>query len=230
MQQARGNNRKVRRNARARLQTMDTKAEQYLKDIRELQLLEIGGALPPVPDVTWMRTKKDKIYTVQKGVSFTSLSSSSTIDSAASYTFSLSQIPEAASYQNVFDTWRISQVQVRFTPQSIGLNSTSISPLSTAIDYDDSIVLSQASMLEYDTCMTTMTQREHVRTLIPRKAVAEYSGSAFTGYGQAVPGQWTDSNSANTPYYGLKAVIPVSGAAQTYSVFAIITLQFKNTR
>lgn len=219
-----------RRRNRPSKKKLDTKADTILADIRELQILQVGGSLPPVRDVQFMRTKRNKIYTVQKSVSYTSLSSSSSVDSTAAYTFSLSQIPESASFQGVFDAWRIVNVQLRFVPQSIGLNSTNISPLTTVLDYDDTIFLSQASALEYDTAMTTMTQKEHIRTLVPRKAVAEYSGTAFTGYGQALPLQWTDTNSANTPYYGVKAVIPVSGAAQTYTVIATIAFQFRNTR
>lgn len=227
----RNNNKLNRRKFRPEpTQVRDLRTEKYLSDIKEAQILEVNGLLPPVPDVDWNRISKDKVYSFEKRVSITSVSSSTTVDVSGAISFSLSLLPEAASYQNVFDAWRIMQAQVCFMPQSIGLNATAVSPLTTVIDYDDLTTLTQASMLEYDTCMTTMTARPHIRTLVPRKAVAEYSGSAFTGYGQAVPGQWTDSNSANTPYYGVKYVVPVSAAVQVYSVYVTLLIQFRNTR
>lgn len=222
------NNRRSRRSQSAAFQS--ERAVQLLKDIKELQILEIKGNLPPVPDVQWLRIKKDRIYSFEKSYSVGTISSSTTLDVASAITFQLSSFPEASSFQTIFDAWRISQVRVVFTPQAIGLNSTNVPPLTTVIDYDDSTALTQASLLEYDTAMTTMQGQVHIRVLNPRKAVAEYSGTAFTGYGQAPQSQWSDTNSTNTPYYGLKYVLPLAAAVQTYTVTATVLLQFRNSR
>jgi hypothetical protein len=198
-----------------------------LKALGDLKsALAISGT-PRVPDVPRIIIKP-KIYTIMQTFFTANITTSSSTYVSGAVNMTLANTPLASSLESVFDAWRIVQYTVRFNPTSPPIAGP---PLLTAIDYDDSTAPTSTNYLRaYDTLAETPLGNYVERTLVPRAAVAVYSG-AFTSFAQAKPGTWIDAGSPNTIYYGVKfAVDTAPSATQVYEIEMDCVFQFKSVR
>jgi len=189
-----------------------------LRQLRRDNDLMIPGRLPAVPDIPRLRLKRKKVYTFVKSAQGVNITPSTTIDQMGVVTGTLSLTSDSASFQALFDQWRIVQMSVSFTPNTV---STSYASLYTVIDYDDGTNLTGLPAAdEYDTLEVTAPGRFVTRTFAPQAAMAAYSGT-FTSFGSSLGGQWFDVASPNVIYYGLKWYLPAISTALASPVYSI---------
>lgn len=91
------------------------------------------------------------------------------------YTFNLSQLPQAAVFNSLFDSYRINAVKITFYPfcnvnqgsaTSFGLE---IPNIYTAIDYDGTAQPTLVSVIsEYQTCKYRYFNKPHIRYFKPK--------------------------------------------------------------
>jgi len=209
----------------------NSKVLQTLKHIDDAQQTNIRGRVPAVPDIPRMRMKKDKVYTFHKSSVSSTLSPSTTLDLLGAFQFDLNTTSDSATFQALFDCWRIAQVSIEFVPLTTGPYAA---PLYTVIDYDDANTPSSiGSLLEYDTLEITQAGAYLTRTFAPRAAMGVYSSTLFTNFARTNANQWMDVASPTTKYYALKYGIPALASGTTTAVYqTVINLvyQFKNTR
>jgi hypothetical protein len=150
--------------------------------------------------------------------------------------FTLNALDQVASFQALFNEWRIDALRVKIVPQNnaIGLvtnTTTSLVELYNVIDYNDSTALaSVAAAREYENCMVLAPGESGERVFQPRAATAMYQG-AFTAYGN-VGGAWVDIAYPGTIHYGMKIIIPAATVGQTllqsWDVFFEAFVSFRN--
>jgi hypothetical protein len=166
---------------------------------------------PDRPDVAIRpKPKRDRIYPFTQSYVGPNITAGLVeVDGAIS--FSLSSLQNVTSYTTIFDKYRIVQARVSFHPY-VGLNTETTGvtsgPLITVIDYDDANVTTFAGLMSYDNKKIAPLGSFFERTLVPRFAVAAYSG-VFTSFAQSAIGQWVDAASTGIQYYGLKYSLPV---------------------
>lgn len=147
--------------------------------------------------------------------------------------FSLGGFSGSSDYATCFDQYRLRAAAATFSPLYQTFAFGAINPrIWTVIDYDDNAVATRSQLLQYDTCVVSPPGSGVVRTLIPRMAVAAYSG-AFTSFANVEAG-WIDMASINVAHYGVKVVVEggVSGQTnlQQYSVDLTTYWEFRATR
>jgi hypothetical protein len=135
------------------------------------------------------------------------------------FQFNLTNLANAANFENVFDQYRIDCIRQTIKPQNnaVGLvtnSTTSLVDLYCVIDYDNVTNLgSVTTALSYDNCVVLAPGESCVRTFKPRIAVAAYSGT-FASFANSED-MWIDSASASVQHYGTKFLVPGATAAQT---------------
>jgi hypothetical protein len=156
------------------------------------------------------------------------LTTSATIVTAASLNFTLSQIPEYASFTTLFDQYKIDEVEVFLVNEGNTDNNALDSRIATVLDYDDSTNLtSVAQALDYDNVRVSAFNSGHYRKLKPRIAVAAYSGS-FASY--ANQSSWIDCASTGVQHYGVKLVAEASVSAANIIGLMRMRVSFRQPR
>jgi hypothetical protein len=200
------------------------KIDAILEGVRESLLCQQTSAEPSVRDVILPRVKKNKVYTFMQSTQ-TQVSSTTGTETDGSLSFSLSSLGNASSFAAIFDTYRIVGVRVQFIPET---GIISLPSVYTVIDYDDSSATALSALVEYDTLKVAPPGAFFERSLVPRIAVAAYSG-AFTSFAQ-MSNQWIDCGSTGVVFYGLKYALTATTAVATYQILTTYTIQFRNPR
>jgi hypothetical protein len=154
--------------------------------------------------------------------------------------FSAGATSDFSGLATVFDQYRIIGASCAFTPQAnistsqVGLGTSQINPrLYTCLDYDDAAGVTVNGITQYDSCVITPPNCGVVRTLLPRLAVASYSG-AFSSYANLSGTTWIDVNSPNVQFYGVKYVVDAAATGQTlfqaYDVDVTLYMEFRAIR
>jgi hypothetical protein len=168
----------------------------------------------------------------QAAITFTALAGNTIYQLAPS----LSSLDQASTYTALFDQYKIAKVTHTFRPQFNKANfsaATDLVPLIyTVIDYDDTAVVGEAGLRQYQTCQLHECERFSV-TYTPHVANALSGGGVFTSYGN-IPAQWIDCNSGSVVHYGLKVGITAGNSGQTnlqkWELITYIEIHFKNVR
>lgn len=147
--------------------------------------------------------------------------------------FTLAGINQVATFQALYDQYRIVKIDVTIRPMFESNSLTQVGNiiplLYSAVDEDDASNPSGiAVMSEYSRVRITKGTAKH--TFTPHVAFATYSG-AFTSYGTK-SNQWIDCASSGVEHYGLKMACTPGGAGQTqlqtWEITARLYLEFKN--
>jgi len=157
------------------------------------------------------------IQFVDKGV-FQNLSNS--IPNFGAIAFNWNDLGQVSSFQNIFDQYRIDEVEVwLFSPQT-----TSTSPASnnamfySVVDYDDANVPSSFAALQQYTNVNVSTLNDgHYLRFVPHLGITAGAGA---GVGN-VRRLWLDSANSNVPHFGVKygvPALPASGLTMNYWV------------
>lgn len=157
--------------------------------------------------------------------------------SVVSFNFQVNSLANVGSWAAIFDQYRIDAAMIEFVPRQ---NSRLVSvagdipgELFTVLDYDDSTTLSSAATAEqYPTCQIVPCWDGVVRYVVPRVAVAAYSG-AFSSYGN-VPSLWIDAASLTVQHYGVKALVTGGQIGQTllsaWETFVTLRVTWRNQK
>jgi len=142
--------------------------------------------------------------------------------------FYFGQLTQYSQLANVFDQYRIDEVQVTFRPmflstQVSGSTTFYIPQLYVVVDYDDAATPSSvASLQAYANCNSSMYETVNVR-FAPHVALGAYASSAFSSYANTGP-MWIDMTSTGVEHYGVKTGIDPGGSGQTsFQSWGIIT-------
>ncbi len=150
----------------------------------------------------------------------TVLTTSVTLPTFASLNFTLNDLPEVASFQTLFDQYKIDLVEV-WIYASYGLSDVpEAGQLLSVVDFDDSTNLGSVNAgFDYDNVIVGSLLNGHYRKFEPRAAIAAYSG-AFTSYAQTDSNTWLDMASSTIQYYGVKLAAPATATALTIKAIA----------
>lgn len=173
---------------------------------------------------------------INRSVTFSAFTTSNAGDTIKSYSFQLSDLPNYTEFTGLFDAYRITGVEVIFYPvNTVNTTGAAVNPTQaiTCVDFDGISGPTLVSDLEqYDTAKWHWGLRPIKRKLVPRVALAAYSG-AFTSYAEAKENQWIDCASPSVQHYGLffggPTALNASGA-QSWQPVATYFLEFKRTR
>lgn len=177
----------------------------------------------------------NRIHNVTQTVNFpAAYTTSTTLATSYAKSFQLSDLDQVASFQALFDQYRIMGIEIRVMNTSFGSNISNL-PLSGGItrciiDYADATALSNVQQAEnYQNCLTVECGRPFTRVFTPRAALAAYAG-AFTSYAVAPSGQWFNTASSGVQHYGLKIINSSTPSTMVFDVCVRYWLQFKNIR
>lgn len=167
-----------------------------------------------------------------------------------SFMFKLNDIPQYTTFTALFDTYRITKVDIRITPmitQAV-LASVTYSNVSPSVggtypfgycywlvDNDDASNLStRDAFIEYQKCKSqpTVYGKNITLSITPRIATPAYASGAFTAYAEGKKKTWVDCAYPAIEHYGIK--FGIDGTAgpqgQIYRIQTRYHLEFKNVR
>jgi len=207
---------------------LETQEVQLLQRLADMQKTQIRGFIEMVPDVPRLRLKRDKVYTFTRSTaSGTQLLNSQVAPITYSSSVSLSLLPNAAEFTNLFEQYRIIQATWLFTPLFSGLAN----PLYTWFDPDDdNLPTGVAQATQSQTLRIAQAGTFVERTYTPQPAQGGVSNGTLTPGFTAVPSMvWMDNDSPTNKYFGLKALVPansnVGANVPLYSVEFSVVLQ-----
>jgi len=129
-----------------------------------------------------------------------------------SVAFTLNSLPTYAEFTALFDTYRITRIDVNFifdqnsgnVAASAGHAASFIPNLLMVNDFDDATALGAITDYEqYESFKISRLDRSLRTTFVPKLAVGAYGGAVFTNYARAT-GIWLDSASPAIEHYGIK--------------------------
>nr|WAE42873.1 MAG: capsid protein [Cressdnaviricota sp.] len=155
-----------------------------------------------------------RVFSCKRSFQGAVITSSVSANVATTFTFKLSDVPNAADFTNLFDQYRIVAVKCRFYPQSNSFNAViSGTPNYSGmfyytIDHDDSGTLSSlAAALEYNSCK--MTNVYHPISVFFRPKIASTAIDSSAAVQPALIGgrsPWLDCDYNNIQHYALKTI------------------------
>lgn len=135
--------------------------------------------------------------------------------------FSLSNHPQASSWQALFDQWCIPQASITYQSLYPAGATTAPATMYTALDFDSNGTLGSVSGIEdFSTCAvkTMGTNQRVVRSIRPCSEVS--TGSSISDLQR----NWHDSTVPNIPHNGIRFI--VGSAATTYNIRKTITIWY----
>lgn len=156
------------------------------------------------------------------------------------YSWSFAGVTGYSEFQAVFDSYRITGVEMSWFPEAnsaqvaVG-SATAVLPLMyIAPDYNDATAPATADvLLEHEDLMMKRVDEKWRIFVKPRAQIAMYSGGVFTGYMESKVPQWISTSSPSVLHYGLKwatrSAEPGTGSAiMRGTMIAKYYLEFKN--
>jgi len=144
--------------------------------------------------------------------------------------FRLADLSQANSdFGPMFDQYMIPEVKVSFFPQMVvnyqGASGFTSNPVYTAVDYDDSSVLSAFNnIFEYQNCQVHNPYKPFSVVLKPRVALPSGSGFANTKT------QWIDMADQSVQHYGLKGVFAQTSSATSWVIVCEYIVLLRSVR
>lgn len=164
-------------------------------------------------------------------------------------TFKLSDMPNYAQYTGMYDAFRIKRAVVRFINGTTSGNYTALRTQScpqlfVVNDYDDNALQSTFAQDILADSRTKHVQllTEYSHPIVPRAALRTYNDSNLTqtGYAEAKPYQWIDTDYPDVPHYCVKYSVPTAmgtgsdgGVLSPYAeinVWVEMEVEFKNKK
>lgn len=157
---------------------------------------------------------------------------------AAAMSFKLSDVPNYASFVNMFDQYRIMCVVYKFVPYVTSNSLMSAGDTFNGynvvgMDFNDANApgtQDDVLKLRYHRCFPLT--KYFTYKIKPKAEMSFYNTTLTTGYGNASRKIWVDTTNAAIPYYGLKfyytnASVPISFVGEIYLTYYV---QFRNVQ
>lgn len=151
-------------------------------------------------------------------------------------TFTLNNLPNATEFTSLFDEYKIMNCKVHFMPRGnsseVGTNNNT-GKLFTLVDYDDDTApASIDEMLQFPNCKTVSSNRNHIRSLVPKHASLVYQSgippTVTPGY--AARSGWLDCNNSSVPHYAVKYGLQATAGANIFDIKIDYVVAFKGVR
>lgn len=177
---------KNNRNSRSKPKRANRKSQS--RDLVTSNKMQEIKFAPEIVDVPFPHIRRDKAHTVIQ--SYTVTYAPATNYGAISISFAA--LPDAASFEAVFDQFRFDTVRIQFLPNTEGIY--------TAIDVTDAVApTALTQLLQYDTLQIVPANVISERVWHPACALQSGAESAvYRGWCS------TDSTAVTSPWYGLK--------------------------
>lgn len=187
-----------------------------------LKLFNIAASVPGVSRNLTPASIVCSLATTQTIFSTTS----TTVPVFASYIGTLSAFVDVAAYTNLFDQYRIDEMELWITPQA-PQGTTTFAAQFYAVDLDDgNVPTSSADVIDKQSSVESSGPSGIYIKWQPHMAVALYSGT-FTSYGNE-PAGWIDCASPNVQHYGVKAAFEPTPSSFRYIVHAKARVSFRS--
>jgi len=177
------------------------------RSIQDLNLQTSTRMIPDLPDVNRMKISRRVLHTYSRSMVTTITSSTFSSPTGFLLTFDVSTLPAWVDFVNLYDEYRILQVQIDFHIPNAPPNGT-ITSIETAITTNDNITApTSIDLLQFESYMYVSPTETHYfeRTLVP--AVLTRTVSLTGDAGHAVTkNKWMDistSYTEPTPQLGL---------------------------
>ena len=178
------------------------------------------------------------IYPFRQTISNSAVVSNTTVITQANLSFKLSDLNQYATFTSLFDSYRISKVQLKYIPRTnvdIGVNGNTYSTtVFYAIDYDDIGALgSIAALQEFGNCKSISSHKTITITIKPKVSRTIYQAGVASAYEEPKSNVWIDAAYPNVEHYGFRLMFPpVGGAAGavTYDVIKTFWVEFKHVK
>jgi hypothetical protein len=152
------------------------------------------------------------------------LQTSTTVPVGAAAYFTLNNFTNATAYENVFDQYKISQIEVWLDLN--GNQDAVLGELVTAVDLDDVVAPTGPTAIgDKQGALVGNGSAGRYHCFRPHVAVAEYSGT-FASYGN-VPSTWIDTASGNVQHYGFKVATAAYGNVAVYNLTVRAVIDFR---
>jgi len=172
---------------------------------------------------TYNGRRNGRVHRFERTASLSSYSTSTGGPTNAVYQFALSDTDNYTELTALFDQYKIDYVDLTFVPfytESIPGTGECAGVVYSAPDFDDNSATAAAALRQYSGVQCHKQVDPFAVRIKPRAAMALYSGSVFTQFGN-IPDPWIDANSPGVPHYGFKLAADASGGtAQTWQVLA----------
>lgn len=141
------------------------------------------------------------------------------------WSFSLDQVPNYTEFTNLFDSYKIDKIVMRFMPvhaQNIsmtqnqsGATATISHPrVYTVLDYDDdSVPTSVGELTQYSGCKVRLAGKQFKLIFRPKVAMQVYRSAVTTAYANPDKQVKLDCAYADVPHFGVKLAMTDSGTA-----------------
>jgi hypothetical protein len=155
-----------------------------------------------------------------------------------SYAVSLAQVGQVASFQALFDQYRIFSIEMAFIPRvnvidnstapTVGPNSGSV---YSYVDLDDAAATTVASAQQRSNAIVVPGYKPFSHTWRPHQATSGQSIVLATVGAINLESQWNDLSSPTIGHFGCKVVwTSAQTAFYAYDIFTRIHLQFRNVQ
>jgi hypothetical protein len=157
--------------------------------------------------------------------------------------FTVGSLPNYGAFAALYDQYRVKRISVHVIPKfdsNLMVSVVDVDRITpevfTAIDLDDSTAPTSINeVLEYESCIRTRGNAEHVRTWKPSILLQAYESIASSGYVRAFD-QWLDCTDDTVPHYGLKIAIgphttnPADTSLLYYDTFVEFEVEFQSVK
>jgi hypothetical protein len=197
------------------------------------KLLSIPTGYQRAPIIADNTRRQSEVVTFSRWSQATAITTSTSIEVVNSYNFKLNQVGNSTDITSAFDTYRITRVDVYFTPRVSMTTDASIltnAQLWTAIDFDGNTVTTITDTASYSTAQMHDARHSFVVSLKPRAILASYASGAFTATAEAPSNQWLDCSNAAVEHYGLITAISAQAAITVINVAVRFFIEAKRSR
>lgn len=180
-------------------------------------------------------TRANKIYTYQLGFPDADITCVNGTVQTEEYSPSLSDLPQVATFQALYDQYRITKVTIRIIPQMTVSTGPLVFPnlfYYTVLDYNDSATLSSTNQAnQHNSCRTTPWMKPFSRTFRPY-VVQNTTDSTPTAYVLTKPSPWIATVNPGIAHLGMKFITDNNSGSGDFKWNVRITfvVQFKNVK
>jgi len=158
----------------------------------------------------------------------TILTTSNTVPTFTSKSFTFNDVQQVASFQALFDQYRIDEVEAWIAPVKASAADGNNANWYSVVDYDDAATpTGLGSLQQYTNVITTPMTNGHYIRFKPHVAESLYSGT-FTSFGN-IKAPWIDSASPGVQHYGLKMGFNVTPTALAINLIVRLHFSCRNT-
>jgi hypothetical protein len=144
------------------------------------------------------------------------LTTSTSVPTFYGFFLAFDGVSDYASYQAVFDEFKIEQAEVWLTPNLTTSTAETIGQSVSVIDFSDSKTPTTiAGLLEYSTAVVGPANHGHYHKFTPQVDMAAFQAGATFGYAtKAAP--WLLLNNPSVQHYGVKFGVDATSTAYSW--------------